>query len=336
MGDESAEIGTRIHLARERLDDGSLSEDEREIYLRGIATEKAELERWEADFGLSGSKEYKEKRIWLHWPNTLDAATSGKLDVHYVSDKHVLIVEWKTLWCTNLTPAERNYQGLVQAVCAAKEYEATHVRVVFNKAMFGKSDVVEYDAQSLRWAEDQVFSTLWKANQEGAPLHAGPWCRYCPCQPHCAAAKGYAMLPSVVAGTDASLSKEEIAQRVQRLCPQDWVTIWKRKAEIQSILASVQECLKSLSEPDLKELGLKLKEGRRLDPITDTIGAYSAFELKLPEESLLKSISLSKTDLVEVWAETFNVSKKDATAQVKDILAPFIEERRAAPTLEEI
>ena len=326
---EFAEMGTRIHKARETGKTNDLSEEELAIYERGLKTEKTAFDDW----GEKISTEHLEQRLWLTWPDG-SPATSAKLDVLFVAGSRGLVIEWKSLYCSNLTPAERNYQGMVQAVCAAKQYNLDQVRVVFNKAMFGKIDMVEYGSEDLARAEGLIFQKLWAAKQPGAATHAGAWCRYCPCQPHCPSAAAYSLLPSVVAGVAMGAKKSEVVDSVARLCPADWKYIWERSSIIRNVLDATNACLKAMPADDLAELGLQIGEGRKLDPIVNVVGAYTSLEHQLPPEVLWGCLTMEKGKLVEAVAAYRMIPKREAADWVKEHLEPFIEPKRASGSVE--
>jgi len=338
--DEYSSLGTAIHKARETGDTSQLTEEGLEIYNRGMENERRILEQWMDDLVIVEAPPcHKETRMWIHWPDGTKA-TSAKLDVYYVWDSpdfvtHILVVEWKTLWCSNLTPAERNYQGMVQAVCAYREYGATSIRVAFNKAMFGASDAVDYSEEDLKRAEARIFQHLWAAKQPGATTNAGAWCRHCVCQPHCPSAASMSLLPSVMANVTKGVSKADVGAAVARLGPADWKFIHERASVIRNILDSATKCLKGLSADDLKALGLQIGEGRRLDPITNVVGAYKALEHSITPELLWGCLSFEKGKIVEAVMVSKGMTKKEAQMWVKETLAPFITEERASGSLEE-
>jgi hypothetical protein len=341
--DEFALLGTKLHKALELRDDSDLSEDERDIYKRGVDNECRIQSDWVREFNIFIAKPHDERRIWLYWPpDGIEPATSARLDYYDIGRAedsefmtHALIIERKTLWCSNLTPAERNWQGLVQAVCVFHAHGVQHVRVAFNKAMFGKSDIVDYTLDDLGRADAAIFQKLWAAKQPGAATHAGPWCRHCPCQPHCVSAASYSLLPSVVAGVSLGVKKADVESAVQRLGPADWKYIHERGSVIRNILDAAKSCLKKLSADDLAALGLQIGEGKRLDPITNVVGAYKALEHSLPPELLWGCLSFEKGRIVEAVKAHKKITKKEAEAWVRDTLQPFIEEKRSEGSLEE-
>lgn len=339
--DEFAKLGTAIHKARETGDTSELSEEGLEIFNRGMLNEHKILTQWKAKKQISDVVEFKEQRIWLYWPGTENKATSAKLDVHYIEkdalfSNPVLVVEWKSLYCTNLTPAERNYQGMVQAVCASKYHGSDNVRVAFNKAMFGESDIVDYGPDDLRRAEQHVFQKLWATKQAGAATNAGHWCVHCPCKPYCKSAAAYSLLPSVSAGVTVDTSKKDVGLAVSRLSPIDWKAIWERSAVIRNVLDAVNTQLKALPQEKLAELGLQLGKGKRLDPITNVQGAFKYLEHQMRPELIWSCLKMSKTDLVEAVADAKGMTKKEAQDWVRDNLDVFITPKESEKSVEEM
>lgn len=328
LPDEDAQMGLRIHLARETKSSTNLTQEEADIYERGVANEGRIYQDWVTamDVG-SGTHEHNEIRLWLDWPDG-SHATSARLDVHYVTLTHILIVEWKTLWCRNLTPAERNWQGRVQAVVAAKHYGVKHVRVAFNKAMFGRSDVVDYNEDDLLRAEASIFARLWEAKQDGARRTPGGWCRHCVCKSYCAEAQAYSLLPSVMAA--------QAVEKVAEMPISDVVKLFQSDLIVRKILEAAKKRLKALPAEELKALGLMIDDGKKQDPIVNTIGAYKFLEHKLPQDAIWSALSFSKGDLAEALQENCMMTKKEADAWIARELEIFIEKKRTEGSLVEI
>lgn len=327
LPDEDAQMGLRIHLAREIKSGINLTQEESDIFERGLANEGRIFQEWATSFDVQASQEHNEIRLWLDWPDG-SHATSSRLDVHYASMDHVLVCEWKTLWCKNLTPAERNWQGRVQAVVAAKQYGVKHVRVAFNKAMFGRSDVVDYNENDLINAESSIFARLWEAKQEGARRNPGGWCNHCVCKAYCAEAQAYSLLPSVMAA--------QAVDNVQNMPIADVVKLFQSDLIVRKILEAAKKRLKALPAEELKELGLMLDNGKNQDPIVNTIGAYKFLEHKLPQDAIWKALNFSKGNLVGALQENCMMTKKEAELWIARELYIFIEKKRTEGSLVEI
>ena len=336
---EAAETGTRIHKARETGNTDDLSEEELAIFNRGIGNEKRIVAEWCQKFNISNFTEQPpETRLFLNWEETMEPAASAQLDVHFTAGAHVLVIDLKTLYCTWLTPAERNYQGRLQAVLAAREYDAKHVRMAFNKAMFGTSDVVDYGEEDLSYAEASIFQRLWESKQPGAPRHAGMWCRNCPAVARCPESGAFAMLPSRVPVAGMS-STADVTALVETMTPDDLVAIFKKSSVISKILDAVKDRLKGMSAGELQVLGLGKKPGRKLDPITNPLQAYLLLKRDgIPEADMWAALNFSKPKLVAaVQKSKAGMTKKQLEVWLfEQMIAPYIEKQRAEDSLEAI
>lgn len=336
--DDDADRGTRIHRSRETGDTSQLDEEDLEIYTKGMATEKSAVEQWKTDFQIpSMPTPTLEERLYLHWPDTLAPATSARLDVSYIDGKNGLVVEWKSLWCSNLTPAEKNWQGRLQAVLLAKEYELTHVRLVFNKAMFGKIDAVDYTENDLKHSEESIFHALYETKNPHAQRRAGAHCRYCPASKFCPEAAAMSLLPTTIIRDikSAELSPEQIAERMSA---SDLVAVWSRSTVIVKILEAIKTRLKSFPADELSGLGLQLADGRKMDKIINTQGClfYLRDELKMSEEAIWEAMSFGNGDVVLAIMRDLGVSKPKAVGVANQIIERFGETTYAAKSLERI
>lgn len=348
LPDESQSRGTRIHAALETGDVSLLSEDEMEDWAKAVEYIKQAKEWWlgpiiQNQGGLLGNggraisvKEIKEKRLWLHLG--LDPVLSGQPDVVYIADKSACVIDLKSGWNTHLTPSELNWQLRVLAVLVARNYEVYDVMVGFvkPKSRYQAIDVTRYGPLELIEAEKQILSTLSASNKVSAHRSPGPQCRYCPAKMRCPEAGSYSLLPSVVAGVSVGVNKADVEVAVQRLGAPDWKYIWERASVIRNILDAAGKCLKRLPVDDLKELGLQIGEGRRLDPIVNVIGAYKALEHQLPAQLLWQALSFEKGKLVEAAMAHHKMTKKDAEIWVRQQLEPFVEKKNSEGSLEEV
>lgn len=327
ISDPDADFGRAIHKARETGDATALTEEQVEVYAKGIENEKKIVARWCQDFNITHYKEGpREARFWFNNPETLDPMISAQLDVHYIGGDYLLIVDWKTLWCTNLTPAERNWQGRIQTVVGAREYDSKHVRMSFNKAMFSKEDTVDYSSDHIAHAETSLLYQLWEIEQPGAERTPGNHCRFCPARSHCPEAGSWSLLPSV-------MTTHEL---VDRLTLQDCKIIWQRSSVITKILDEVKRRLKKLTDHELDALGLSRHAGRALDPIKDVRGAFNRLLDDLPaEEELWQLLSMSKGDLAKLLQKHKGMSADKAKLWIKTNLAQFIQEKTSEAYLEE-
>ena len=335
--DEYSDSGTRIHYARQTGNTLALSPEETEIYKRGCETEKRILEQWLSDFNIEPNQYFQgevEERLYLNDPSTLKPVTSGQLDVHYVApshESHVLVIDLKALWSPNLTPAERNWQGRLQAVLASIEYDAVHVRMAFNKAMWGKSDQADYDKNALEYAKQSIFAAIWESEQPGAQFRPGRWCTYCPCKAYCSDAVAYAQLPTV------STFNGDPVELVKWLPLEDLVPVWRKKSLVTKIFDAIVARLKALDDTELNRLGLKLAPGRKLDKLKDVRGAFQKLlEEGYTEEEIFRCMTINKGNFEDMVKQRTNCRDIEAKAFYESTLAEFIEPGNAEPSLKEL
>lgn len=344
--DEFAERGTRIHRARELMDPSDLDAEDREIYERGIRTEKQIVGQWCQDFGIVDFIEGpREQRIWVHWEDSAQRATSAKLDVQYITTqddfKRMLVIDWKALWARWVTPAERNYQARVQAVCGRIETDARHVRVAFNKAMFGKADTVDYSEGDLNKALNSIYQALWEMRSPGAQRRPGDHCNYCPCKPWCREAVAYGLLPSVIAQraqlpevASPTLEKADVVLMVDAMPVADVARVFTRSAVVVKILEACKARLKKLDDANLQALWLMRDKGRKNDKITSVKQAVDFLLLfGISEGEVWSALQFSKTELVKALMRDQGWSKAAAEGFVDGKLDPFITRDTTEPSL---
>jgi len=330
--DSYSETGRTIHKARETGNILPLDEGELEIYKRGMATEKDILQQWLEDYRIETYAEAQtEQRLFLNDPATMQPVTSGQLDVLYVAPPYALVIDWKSLWCTHLTPSDRNWQGKLQAVLVANEYDLEHVRMAFNKAMFGKADQCDYNLQGLAYAEFSIRQALWEAEQPGAPLRPGSQCIFCPCKAHCPEAISYATLPAMPAMNGDPLTLVNVVP-IESLAG-----VWRKKGVITKIFEAINKRFLELPAEELTRLGFKRTDGRKLDSIKDVPGAFAMLiQAGLDETAILNTMSIGKGDLTKAIQEFKQVRKAEAEAWIDAQLDQFIERKRSAPSLAEL
>lgn len=339
--DEWAQRGTRIHKAFETGDTSDLAEDEIQDWESLKKLDAGLFSQWLIDKSLTevAGQRTSEKRLWLH-NERLEPITSGQYDRLYIAGNHALVIDAKTGFCKRLTPSQESWQLRLLAVLVWQEHGARvgleSVRVAFLKPKFGRNgiDMAEYSIDDLYRSMTAIKQILWRASQSDVRRSPGDHCYYCPCRAHCREAASFSLLPSVVSGiSNPKVAKRDGEAMVSMMTPADWKFVWERSTTIRNILAAVNDNLKKLPPDALASLGLKIQEGRRLDPITNTIGAYKALEHSLPPELLWRCLSFSKGELSEAYKEHKGCSKKDADAWVKETIAPFVEEKRADGSL---
>jgi hypothetical protein len=336
--DEDRERGLRLHSAWEREDPSGLDSEDAELYLRGlhlVEEVKSPWLIWLQDSGPGFKEGKREERFWLH-DEKGNLATSGQADRHYVCDAFGLVIDYKSLWCRSLTPAELNWQLLLLAVLIANEYSLNHVRCAFVKPMFNRLDIVDYNANDLKRAENAVQQVLW--NQKHIDQRRpGPHCRHCKAVTACSEAKAWTLLPSVQTNAVGRITPTMAADLVESLNLQDCVRIWETQTSRRNIEDAIQARLKSLPLGELADLGLTLGEPRINQPITNPAGAWSMMAMAgIPTEKLWKAVDIKKGVLNELIQESLNLTKKAASEWIKDKLTPFITPQPCEKPLEKI
>lgn len=349
--DEYTEDGKIIHEAYETGRTLKLSPEQLEIYERGMATDRRLVSQWLADFGLREYSELpREVRLWLHDPSNMKPLTSAQLDNHLLAykgrkvvvagnpsvivDRYALVIDLKSLWCSNLTPAERNWQGKLQAVLAAYEHDASHVRMCFNKALFGSADLVDYDSTALGYARQSIFQAIWESEQPGAQLRPGRWCTHCPCKAYCTEAVAYAQLPGMTTGL-ANTSGQIIepwelvrAMPVEHLAP-----VWRKKGIVDKIFKAIKARLEALTDEEVSAIGLRRTAGRANDKLKSVKDAFERFRVKgYTDEELFGCMTFVKGEAVEMVQEHLTCSKKKATEHWEMILGDLLIPDRTKPS----
>jgi len=336
--DEQAERGIRIHRAWETNDTSGLSEEEIADFERTKEIDLELMDQWLNDKGPI-DVDKTEERLWLR-DDDGNGLASGRYDRLSISGHHAFVRDLKSGWCKRLTPSQQSWQLRLLAVLVWLEYGPRYgfesVRVAFVKPKLrNATDVAEYSLNDLHRSMVSVRQILWRSQQPDVKRQAGDHCFYCVCRKWCREAAAYSMLPSVIAGAQSPVKKAEVEIMVQRLTPADWVKIHQVGTMTANIVAEARRCLKTLTADDLRKFGLQVGEGRRLDPITNVIGAYKALEHSLPPEALWDCLSFEKGKIVEAVQTSTNMTKKDAQQWVRETLSPFVTEERASGSLEE-
>lgn len=347
---KAAERGQRIHRARETNSPIDLEPEELAIFERGKKLEVEAWEEWRSWQGIEAANEMAhEERLWLNHPQSLTPIASARFDIHYVGTRKltgrnaVLIIDWKTGSGFYTKPARHNWQLKLQAVLAWKEYDATDVRVALNlmEAYPPRVDYFDLTGEDIQRAYAEMIDGIDRTMQIGAPRHATPMCNMCPCKQFCPEAVGMTLLPTIMANVtvqpDRKLpSEEEIKALVQRLGPEDWAYIFRRKSTIEKVLDAVKEELAKLTDDQLNRLGINRGKGqsRRSIPAEATRPAIETLVgAGIPEEDAWKLLTLNLTAAKEYVQLTQQLSEDKAKAWVQAKLEQFIKVNVGEPIL---
>lgn len=338
--DEDAERGTRLHAAWEKGDPAGLDTADTEIYERGETLSKKVVSEWAATLPNTPVAGQREQRFYLHDESGALAA-SGQADRHWFSATHGLVIDFKSLWCRLLPPAEVNWQARLLAVLVAREYGLKTVRFAFLKAMFSRSDVVDYTEDDLNRAEWSCQQVLWEQRQRDAQRRPGPHCRRCKAATACPEAAAWVMLPSTqvnaIRDTREGITQKMAIEIVAQLSLPNCRRIWETQTARRNIEDAVKARLKGLPAPELAELGLMLGKPSVNRPITDPYGALKFLVAAgIPETKVWNAIAMKNGELTAVVQECLGKSKKAAEQWIREKLARCITEFEQDPPLEKV
>jgi hypothetical protein len=342
--DEFALRGTRIHHALETGDISALSEDEVADFEKAKEMDAIAVGEWAMEkYPNSGQPVVTthEQRLWLKDAND-NQLCSGQYDRLSVCGNHAFVRDFKSGWSRRLTPSQQSWQLRLLAVLVWLEYGPKHgletVRASFIKPKLRQGvDTVEYTIDDLLRSKAAIMQALWRSEQPDAARRAGDHCFYCPCKLSCVEAKSFSLLPSVVAGVSMGdlPTKAETKDKVASLQVHDLRYIWERSTVIRNILEAVNTRLKGLPTDDLTALGLTIGKGKRLDPITNTEGAFTVLEHTIPK-SVWQCMKFSKTAIVDALVTERGMKKADAEVWVKVNLELFVDKKESEGALEEL
>lgn len=326
--DDLAARGTRIHKARETGNTLPLDPEEVRLYENGLKCEAKLLEKWKETFGLTEVREGpRELRLWLH-DLSYEPIGSGQLDVHFLAAKRAIVIDWKSLYCTNLVGARGNWQLRAQAVLLWLEMPGLEeIRVAFAKPMYEKAplDFCDYTAQDLKYSHESILYQLWWATQPDAGRHPGKHCRYCPAlNGYCPEALAYSLLPSVIG--KQVFGKRSMQADVSEVAPADLLKLWRMGPIIRKTLDGVSKRLKSMTEQELTDLGLVLGDGRKNQNIT---GVKACFEFLRdtkgwPEADVWACLAFVNGKIKEHMELREGMSEKQSGEWLKETLKEFI------------
>lgn len=333
---EYAARGTRIHKARATGSTFELSEDEVAAYDEGCRLERSVLTDWATENQIQPIPDAMiPGRLWLYHPETGDKLLSGELDVLYIAAQNALINDWKTGSAYYVTRAGKSWQLRIYALLAWKEWpQLTRIRVAFIKPeAFGqRTNEAEFSEYDLRNIERATYHVLWKSQQPDAPRVAGTHCVYCPAKAICEEAAQYAMLPAIVRRS----TEDETLDLIRAMSTDALAAVWKRRNEVEKIFDAIDERLRSLPPEELDRLNLKLTAGKKMDSITDIIGAFNALRASdFSSEQILNAMEFNKGKIIGLIQQKLYCREAEAKALYENALDPFITRSRAKPSIVE-
>jgi hypothetical protein len=125
---------------------------------------------------------------------------------------------------------------------------------------------------------------------------------------------------------------------VNQLSHEDLRKIYDYSGTITKIMNAVKARLKSLSEPELAELGLIFGKPKTLRPITDVQRAFEfLLSVGMPAGKLWSATKMGNGELVDVVKEALGLPSKDAADKwIKEKLSGCITAKETERPLERI
>jgi hypothetical protein len=350
---EEAEIarrGSDIHEALATDDDTALAVTDKIVKDRLRKIEDDAIAAWMEEKGIKREEVtiLREVRIWIRNRATLAKVASARVDCAAVCEPKgcALVIDAKSGFLDTV-PAELNWQLRVQAVALYHEYnfEVNDIRAAISSGRTGsKYDPVDYDAESLIWAEGQIQFYTRNASEEYAPRVPGVHCRYCKARGSCPEAASYSMLP-IVSTQSTPADKKTIELKVALLPAAAVAFIHSRAPLIEAILEAAKSRLKGMLRDDLAAVGLELKPNAPMRTLPDVQLAYTVLHEKgLITDADFRSICKLPIGALEelvkprvqsrlVVAGNTKASLEDAGKELNAILGKAIVMKDKAPSL---
>lgn len=144
------------------------------------------------------------------------------------------------------------------------------------------------------------------------------------------------MLPTVTAKRVPRANEMTWELMVEHMAPTDLARVWEMSSVAGKIIEAVKARLKAMPADDLAKLGIDLGEGRKIDPITDVAGAWTALTREFSEQDILACMEISKGDLAELVRNRKGKTKADASKWISENLSSFITPQKAEAPLKKI
>lgn len=345
---DDAARGSRLHKSWETDDTSELDEEDLGIYTAGVQYKERAVAQWCQDNNITEFKEGpRELRLWLHDPATLRPVTSGMMDWHFIADGHLIVGDYKSLWCRTLTPAHKNWQLRTLVTLLSKEYDGIKsIRAVLVKpiAKGDRTDSVDYSMADIEYAERDIMHSLWKSRQTDAQRIPGNHCTWCRAKSVCCEAMAWALLPSVIASNSTYKAPEALnvnlakpSELVARMSLADCSMLQSRSSVIGKILDEVKKRLKKLPEDQLEGLGYRLVDGRKTDTITKPAECLAEIKLLgLSDEKLWQAVKINKGETVGMLMLELGWNSKQCDGYFQQLVSKFGETKQSDKMLEAI
>lgn len=327
---DASESGDRVHAATHTGDTTGLTEDEIECVERNNQLMQEIRDRLPSD-----AVEYSEERIWCYPYGGYqhgEKQFSGQLDRFWIyRDEGVLkayAVDWKTGWraADDFDP-QTDLQLRTQAVLLRQKFGVENVTIGFYLPRRRQSLWVEYNADDLTEARNQIFEICKRAKDPFPTLKAGTHCRYCPAKMSCSAWARASQVAKPSVDIQA-VSPGELGRLFQA------AMMWGQYADtVKAIKAETRRRLQSGNIVP----GAKLGEPTVRREIRDMVEAYHRLKDVVTFEELSDSVKLPIGHVEKVVHNAMNKSvpttKVEAKRYVNQALKDVIELKPTEPSV---
>lgn len=336
------ETGDTSHLHDKYDEDVAQSLEEIAASLK--AMEDKALFEWRARHGIEADVErWSEVRFWMR--KGLTPVVSAQIDVGYYDpfSKQILIIDDKSGYLEP-TSAALNFQLLTQAACVYEDHQFHGATVAIAHARI-RSNYTEayYTAEQIVAAREMINNAIVNGDNPNAPRYPGEWCRYCNAKPGCKEAHAWLLLDLVVQHTApcgmcgshfAVLnSKESIEVNVAKLTLEQMAAVFKKISIGEKLWGAIKTVLKTLTDEDLLELGLKRVPTGETRTITDKEKAKELLLPILSSDQFDKALKASVGDIEKAVKQATGWTAKDSVAEVNRLLDPVLDRKPKSPTI---
>ena len=121
------------------------------------------------------------------------------------------------------------------------------------------------------------------------------------------------------------------------MTPEELKQVWVKRGVVKGIFDSIEARLKAMTDEELKPLGLGRSKGKKLDKITNTVGAFNhLINGGVEPIDVIDAMTFGKSNLTQFLMEHRGLNKEEAGAFIDGELDPFISRSTSAPSLIEL
>lgn len=342
-----AEAGTRIHKAFETGDLTFCDDlEEQRIAQNLLDLAEAAVGDWRIHHELVGyrgtgpevEEVFREKRLWIHHPQTGEKLESAQLDQYRIFRDHCLILDAKSGFHA-APPSPKNYQLRVQMLDVWLNHpHINHFRVGIVQARIGASyNYVDYTINDARYALSEFLLADHLSRQDDAPRDAGDWCNYCKAKPYCSTAGIYAMMSRnyLEQTAGAIVGTDDVLLKVIQLPLASLAYIEERRSLAEKVFEAVKDRLKGFSKEELATVGLTKTDDTEISEVTDVPKARSILVPKYIDETqfwtCVKLALGTVTKLVQkTYAKQQKITQKKAAELLREDLQSTITKTKRA------